>query len=53
MTAMINHWDTRLFPNPDAFDPERWLLSDGKPDYTLQKFLISFSKGSRVCVGER
>ncbi|KAE9374072.1 cytochrome P450 [Stipitochalara longipes BDJ] len=52
MTAMINHWDTRLFPDPDAFDPERWLLPDGKPDYTLQKFLISFSKGSRVCVGE-
>ncbi|EXL73801.1 hypothetical protein FOPG_10997 [Fusarium oxysporum f. sp. conglutinans race 2 54008] len=52
MTAMINHWDTRLFPDPDAFNPERWLLPDGKPDYTLQKFLISFSKGSRVCVGE-
>lgn len=53
MTAMINHWDTRLFPDPDAFDPERWLLPDGKPDYKLQKFLISFSKGTRVCVGER
>ncbi|KAF5636746.1 trichodiene oxygenase [Fusarium tjaetaba] len=52
MTAMINHWDTRLFPDPDAFNPDRWLLPDGKPDYTLQKFLISFSKGSRVCVGE-
>lgn len=53
MTAMINHWDKRLFPDPDAFNPERWLLPDGTPDYTLQKFLISFSKGSRVCVGER
>lgn len=35
MTAMINHWDTQLFPDPDAFDPKRWLLPDGKPDYKL------------------
>ncbi|ROT42644.1 cytochrome P450 [Sodiomyces alkalinus F11] len=51
MTPMINHWNTELFPNPDEFIPERWLV-DGKPNYNLQKMLISFGKGSRSCIGE-
>ena len=53
MTSMINHWDTGLFPNPDDFVPERWLEKDGKPNYKLQKFLLSFGKGGRSCIGER
>src|SRR4051794_29846834 len=31
MTSMINHWDKRLFPDPDEFIPERF-LEDGKPN---------------------
>ncbi|KAL6707625.1 hypothetical protein ACN47E_003975 [Coniothyrium glycines] len=52
MTSMINHWNTELFPNPDDFVPERWLLADGQPNYQLQKKLIAFGKGSRSCIGE-
>lgn len=52
MTARINHWDPEVFPNPDDFSPERWLV-DGKPDYGLQRLLMSFGKGSRVCIGEQ
>ncbi|ESU07768.1 hypothetical protein SNK03_002696 [Fusarium graminearum] len=51
MTSMINHWNEDLFPEPDEFLPERW-LENGKPNYKLQKFLISFGKGSRACIGE-
>ncbi|KAL2151657.1 hypothetical protein VTH82DRAFT_6755 [Thermothelomyces myriococcoides] len=51
MTSMINHWDPELFPDPDDFKPERWLV-DGQPNHKLQKFLIAFGKGSRSCVGE-
>ncbi|OBR13082.1 Benzoate 4-monooxygenase cytochrome p450 [Colletotrichum higginsianum IMI 349063] len=51
MTSMINHWDKELFPNPDEFIPERWLV-DGQPNYKLQKFLLAFGKGSRSCIGE-
>lgn len=51
MTSMINHWNTDLFPSPDDFDPERWLV-DGKPDFKLAKMLIAFGKGSRSCIGE-
>lgn len=52
MTSMINHWDTELFPDPDDFIPERWLM-DGQPNYKLQKMLLAFGKGSRSCVGEK
>ncbi|KAK2810032.1 hypothetical protein FQN50_003225 [Emmonsiellopsis sp. PD_5] len=52
MTSMINHWNKELFPNPDEFVPERWLVN-GQPNYKLQKMLLSFGKGSRSCIGEK
>lgn len=52
MTSMINHWDKELFPDPDEFIPERWLV-DGQPNLRLQKMLIAFGKGSRSCMGEK
>ncbi|PGG95967.1 hypothetical protein AJ79_09787 [Helicocarpus griseus UAMH5409] len=51
MTSMINHWNKELFPNPDEFIPERWLV-EGQPNYKLQKMMIAFGKGSRSCIGE-
>lgn len=53
MTSMINHWNKELFPSPDEFLPERWLLANGLPNYQLQKKLIAFGKGSRSCIGEK
>jgi cytochrome P450 len=53
MTSMINHWNIELFPHPDEFLPERWLLPDDQPNYQLQKKLIAFGKGSRGCIGEK
>lgn len=53
MTSMINHWNEELFPNPDAFVPERFLKEDGKPNYRLREKLIAFGKGTRVCIGEK
>lgn len=46
MSAGIQHLDPRIFPDPTSFQPERWLDSKG-----LDKYLASFSKGSRQCVG--
>lgn len=53
MTSMINHFNEELFPEPNEFRPERWLLPDGQPNHKLQKILISFGKGSRSCIGEQ
>ncbi|KAM7210401.1 Cytochrome P450 [Rhypophila decipiens] len=52
MTSMIQHWNTDLFPEPDKYMPERWLLEDGSPNYKLQKYMLAFGKGHRVCIGE-
>ncbi|KAK4159811.1 putative cytochrome P450 E-class, group IV [Cladorrhinum sp. PSN259] len=51
MTSVINHFDEGLFPNPHEFKPERWLV-DGQPNHKLAKYLISFGKGTRACLGE-
>ncbi|KAH9177359.1 cytochrome P450 [Lactarius sanguifluus] len=37
-----------VFPDPDAFIPERWLGEDAK---ALEASLVSFSKGPRSCIG--
>ncbi|KAF2681339.1 cytochrome P450 [Lentithecium fluviatile CBS 122367] len=48
MTIPLVHHDERIFPNPDKFDPDRWLQADSG---RLDKYLVSFSRGSRACVG--
>ncbi|KAH7009077.1 cytochrome P450 [Microdochium trichocladiopsis] len=53
MSSVINHMDPKLYPDPEAFRPERWLLDDGSPNYKLQKYLLAFSRGSRSCIGEK
>ncbi|KAB8235861.1 hypothetical protein ETB97_003341 [Aspergillus alliaceus] len=44
------HTDTNLYPNPEKFDPERWIKAaeEGIP---LKKFITNFSQGSRQCIG--
>jgi cytochrome P450 len=46
MTAMHVHHDESVFPDSKQFLPERWI---GHP--YLDKYLLSFSKGTRQCVG--
>ncbi|KAA8908371.1 cytochrome P450 [Sphaerosporella brunnea] len=43
--AGILHTETKIFPNPTVFDPERWLGPDAVPD----KCLSAFSRGPRQC----
>lgn len=51
MTSMINHYNETLFPHPDEYSPERWLLENGQVNYALEKNLIAFGRGTRNCVG--
>ena len=46
MTTTLLHHDESIYPNSGAFLPERWV-----EDSSLDKFLFSFSKGSRQCLG--
>jgi cytochrome P450 len=51
MTSVIMHADERIFPQADEFIPDRWLKKDGTRRTELERYLLSFSKGTRQCVG--
>ncbi|KAF5861296.1 hypothetical protein ETB97_000412 [Aspergillus alliaceus] len=42
--------DPEIFPDPHTFDPERWIRAAVKGQ-RLDRYLVNFSKGSRMCVG--
>lgn len=46
MTSALIHHDESIFPNAASFVPERWL-----GNARLDRYLVSFSKGSRQCLG--
>jgi cytochrome P450 len=46
MTSVLVHHDESIFPDSKKFLPERWI---GHPN--LDKYLLSFSKGTRMCIG--
>ncbi len=49
MTSWLMHRDPIAFPDPETFDPERWL--DFERAHFRDKFLVPFSKGNRMCIG--
>lgn len=48
MSSVQIHHDEDIYPDSKVFRPERWLGAEGK---RLDKYLVSFSKGSRNCIG--
>ncbi|RDW58578.1 cytochrome P450 [Aspergillus mulundensis] len=52
MTPYYMHMDPTVFPDPDAFNPERWFGPGSEADGIMHKYFVPFGKGSRACVGE-
>jgi len=50
MTLQDVLFDPDIFPEPHTFDPARWLRAADHGE-RLDKYLVTFSKGSRACVG--
>ncbi|KAK5126470.1 hypothetical protein LTR85_010706 [Meristemomyces frigidus] len=48
MSTYIQHRNQELFPDPETFNPDRWL---GKDSSRLERYLVNFSKGTRGCLG--
>jgi cytochrome P450 len=42
------HFDARYYPEPQRFDPDRWLSDDPRPPFSY----IPFGGGPRVCIGQ-
>lgn len=51
MSALFIEKDPSIFPDPDAFVPDRWLVKDPAAMAQLEKHLATFGKGSRDCIG--
>lgn len=51
MSTALAHHNEDLFPNSHEFVPERWIDKEGNRRPDLEKHIMSFSKGSRQCVG--
>lgn len=51
MSSVICHHNEENFPNSYEFDPTRWINSQGGRNIGLEKYLMSFGKGGRQCIG--
>lgn len=49
MSSVIMHHSEEIFPDSYNFVPERWL--DLEERKYLEKYMVSFSSGSRRCLG--
>lgn len=49
MSSWLIHLNPLLFPSPDEFLPQRWLEPGAE---RLKKYLVNFTKGSRICLGK-
>ena len=49
MSQRLIHFNATIYPSPEKFDPERWMK--GEESKQLQKYLVSFSRGARRCLG--
>lgn len=50
MTPYFVLTDLTIFPEPTEFRPERWIEAAAQGG-RLDKYLVSFGRGSRSCVG--
>ncbi|KAI1460504.1 cytochrome P450 [Annulohypoxylon moriforme] len=51
MSGVLIHHDESLFQDSYKYAPERWLDGEGKRNHELDRRLMSFSKGPRMCLG--
>lgn len=51
MSAFLAHHDESIYPDSYLFQPERWLDENNERRKELERGLLSFSRGSRGCLG--
>lgn len=51
MSNNMTHHNESVFPDSHRFLPERWLREDGSRSKNLERHLMSFNRGSRICLG--
>jgi cytochrome P450 len=52
MSQWVTHRDARWWPDPERFDPDRWLPPDGANSDRPRYAYYPFGGGPRNCIGE-
>lgn len=52
INAWVLHHDQKVFSDPEAFLPERWLESTSEKLKEMEQSFFAFGAGSRTCVGK-
>ncbi|KAF2011419.1 putative cytochrome P450 [Aaosphaeria arxii CBS 175.79] len=51
MSLRDTHFDPEIFPDPNTFNPDRWLIGSREELAWREKHMVAFGKGVRQCVG--
>ncbi|KAK8052261.1 cyrochrome P450 monooxygenase [Apiospora rasikravindrae] len=49
MSSVLQHHDEEVFPDSYKYKPERWLDAACERNHELEKYLFTFSRGTRQC----
>lgn len=52
ISPWVVHYDEELFPEPEKFQPERWLVEDADLVAQRKRSIFAFSAGSHTCLGK-
>ncbi|KAJ5373922.1 Cytochrome P450 oxidoreductase [Penicillium concentricum] len=52
ISPWVVHYDPELFPEPEKFQPERWLSKDADLVAQRKRSIFAFSAGSHTCLGK-
>jgi len=51
ISPYVIHRNSSVFPNPESFNPDRWLVGDRKSQEQMRKCFLSFGRGQNLCPG--
>lgn len=49
--AFSLHRNSLVFPSPESFEPDRWLVKDESRKAEMMRWFWAFSSGGRMCIG--
>lgn len=52
MQCYTTHRDTKAFPDPERFDPRRWMNVGDDALERMKELFMPFSRGTRNCIGQ-
>jgi cytochrome P450 len=52
ITGWVLQHDPKVYPNPEVFEPERWIENTPEKLQEMERSFLAFGAGSRTCIGK-